>query len=74
MSDMFLNSLKLFVKGKLFREPGQVTQQCLIGFVVALVVFVALVKLGAALGLTVVVVALGAGAAQPWLLRNLKYA
>ena len=74
MWDMFLNSLKLFVKGKLFREPGQVARQWLIGFVVALVVFVALVKLGVALWLAVVVVASGAGAAQPWLFRNLKYA
>lgn len=74
MWDMFRNWLKLFFQGRLLCEPGQVARQWLFGFVVAPVVFVALVKPCAALGLTVVVVALGAGATQPCLLRNLKYA
>lgn len=74
MWDMFLNSFKLFVKGKLFREPGQVARQWLIGFVTAVVVLPVLVKLGVPLWLAVVVVAFGTGALQPWLFRNLKYA
>ncbi len=74
MLDMFLNSLKLFFKGKLFREPRQVAKQWLIGFVVALVLLPLLVKLGVPLWLAVVVVALSTGALQPWLFRNLKYA
>lgn len=74
MWDMFFNSLKLFFKGKLFREPAQVARQWLIGFVAALLVLVVLVKLGVAVWLAVVLVALGAGALQPWLFRNLKYA
>lgn len=74
MWGMFLNSLTLFFKGKLFREPGQVLKQWLIGLVVATLGLLVLVKLGVALCLAVVLVALGAGALQPWLFRNLKYA
>lgn len=74
MWDMFFNSLKLFLKGKLFRDPMQVARQWLIGFVVAAVVLPLLVKLGVSLWLAVVVVAFGTGALQPWLFRNLKYA
>jgi hypothetical protein len=73
MWDMFLYSLKLFIKGKLFREPGQVVRQWLIGFVAAVLLLPVLVKLGVALWLAVVLVALGTGALQPWLFRNLKY-
>lgn len=74
MWDMFFNSLKLFLKGKLFRDPMQVARQWLIGFVAAAVVLPLLVKLGVSLWLAVVVVAFGTGALQPWLFRNLKYA
>ena len=74
MWDMFLNSLKLFFKGKLFREPLQVARQWAIGFGTAVVLLPVLVKLGAPLWLAVIVVALCTGALQPWLFRNLKYA
>ena len=74
MWDIFFNSLRLFFKGKLFREPRQVARQWLIGFVVAVVLLPVLVKVGMPLGLAVVLVAFGVGALQPWLFRNLKYA
>lgn len=74
MWDMFLNSLKLFLKGKLFREPKQVLRQWLIGLLVALVGLVVLAKLGLAIWLAVVLVSVGVGALQPWLFRDLKYA
>lgn len=74
MWDMFTNSLKLFLKGKLFREPLSVLRQWLIGFVVALVVLVALAKLGVPLWLSVAVTALLTGVLQPFLFKNLKYA
>ena len=61
MWDMFLNSMKLFFKGKLFRESKQVLRQWLIGLAVAVVKLVLLVSLAV-------------GALQPWLFRNLKYA
>ena len=74
MWDMFSNSLQLFLKGKLFREPGAVFRQWSIGFVVALVALVVLVKLGVPLWLSVMLVSLLAGGMQPFLFKNLKYA
>lgn len=74
MWDIFLNSLKLFFRGKLFREPKQVLRQWLIGLLVALVALVLLVKLGLAIWLAVLLVSLGVGALQPWLFKDLKYA
>lgn len=73
MWSMFLNSFKLFCKGKLFREPLEVFKQWLIGFVASAVLLIVLVKLGLALWLALVLVAIGVGALQPWLFRDLKY-
>jgi len=72
--DMFSNSLRLFVRGKLFRDPGAVFRQWLIGFGVSLAAFVAFVKLGVPLWIAVTVVSLAAGVLQPYLFKNLKYA
>ena len=74
MWEMLSNYLQLFVKGKLFRDPAAVFRQWLIGFAVSLAAFVILAKLGVALWIAVTVVALGAGALQPYLFKNLKYA
>ena len=74
MWDMFLNSLKLFFRGKLFREPKQVLRQWLIGLLVALMTLVILVKLGLATWLAVLLVSVAVGALQPWLFKDLKYA
>lgn len=69
---MFLNSFKLLLEGKLFREPLQVARQWLIGFAAAFVLLIVLVKLGLPLWLAVVLVVLCTGALQPWLFRHLK--
>lgn len=74
MWDMFTNSLKLFVKGKLFREPRAVFRQWLIGFGISLLSIVILVKLTVPTWLAVAVVALAVGLLQPFLFKNLKYA
>jgi hypothetical protein len=74
MWDMFTNSLRLFLKGKLFREPRAVFRQWLIGFGVALIAVVGFVKLSIPLWIAVTVVALAAGVLQPYLFKNLKYA
>ncbi len=74
MWDLFTNSFKLFVKGKLFREPKAVFRQWLIGFVTAAAIVVLLVKIGAAPWLAVVVAAIVSGGLQPVLFKNLKYA
>ena len=73
MWDMFSNSLRLFLKGKLFRDPGMVLRQWLIGLMAALVAVVVLGKLGVPLWLVVVLVAFGIGALQPFLFKDLKY-
>lgn len=74
MWEMFLNSTRLFLKGKLFRDPAAVLRQWLIGLLATLVVLVLLAKLGLPLWLAVVVATLGGGALQPWLFKDLKYA
>ena len=73
MWKMFLNALKLFLKGKLFRDPHAVLKKWLIGCVVSLLAVIILAKAGVPLWLTVTIVAFGSGALQPWLFRNLKY-
>ncbi|MFC4252985.1 hypothetical protein [Sinimarinibacterium flocculans] len=73
MWDMFLNSLKLFFKGKLFRDPAMVVRQWAIGFVPALIAVVVLVKIGLPVWLVVLGVGLIFGALQPWLFKDLKY-
>ncbi len=73
MWDMFTNSLRLFLKGRLFRDPRQVLRQWLIGVALTLVAFVVLAKLGLPLWLAVLLVSLGGGAVQPYLFKDLKY-
>lgn len=74
MWDLFNSSLRLLLKGKLFREPLAALRQWSIGFTGSLVAMVLLVKLGLPLGVAVVLVAVAAGLSQPYLFKNLKYA
>ena len=74
MWTMFSNSLRLFFKGKLFREPGAVFRQWLIGFAASFAAVVILGKLAVPLWIAVLAVAIAAGALQPLLFKNLKYA
>ncbi|MGA2551942.1 MAG: hypothetical protein ABSF50_17480 [Burkholderiaceae bacterium] len=70
---MFLNYLRLFVKGKLFRNPREVLNRWLIGAAVALLLVIVMAKAGLPLGLAVVGSAFFAGLLQPWLFKDLKY-
>ena len=74
MWDLFTSSFHLFLKGKLFREPGAAFRQWLIGFALAIVAVVILLWMNAPLWLTLIVVAIAGGALQPLLFKNLKYA
>jgi hypothetical protein len=74
MWEMFSSSLRLFFKGKLFRDPGAVFRQWLIGFAVAVGAVIALVKLGMPTWAAVALAAMGVGVLQPFLFKNLKYA
>jgi hypothetical protein len=73
MWDMFTNSARLFFKGKLFRDPGMVLRQWLIGFAITLVALLMLAALGVPLWLAVLLASAGGGALQPVLFKNLKY-
>lgn len=73
MLEMFINALKLFLRGKLFREPWVVFRQWLIGFSAAALLLALLLWAGVLPGVAVVVTALGSGLLQPWLFRDLKY-
>lgn len=73
MWEMFWHSVALFLKGKLFQNPGHFFRQALIGIVCGAVLCVALLKISGSLALAVPVGALVSGALQPWLFKNLKY-
>lgn len=74
MWDAFLNAFGLFVRGKLFRDFNQVVKQTLIGTAVAATLMIVLAKIGLPLYIVVPVVSIVAGALQPWLFKDLKYA
>jgi hypothetical protein len=70
---MFMNSVRLFLRGKLFRNPRRVLVQWLLGFgftmaILLIVGYLASPRLG------VVVASVCGGALQPWLFKDLKYA
>lgn len=72
MLQMFVNSMRLFFKGKLFRDNRAVFRQWLVGFGATLVLLLALGVLVSPLVGVVVASAVG-GALQPWLFKDLKY-
>jgi hypothetical protein len=73
MLEMFVHSIGLFLRGKLFQNPGHVVRQSAIGVVLTALVCVALLELSGTLWLAVLVSALVGGALQPFLFKNLKY-
>jgi len=74
MWDAFLNAVTLFLKGKLFRDFNQVVKQTLIGNAVGAVLMIVLAKIGLPLYVVIPLVSIVAGALQPWLFKDLKYA
>jgi len=73
MWPMFTNSLRLFLKGKLFRDPHAVLRRWLIGFGGAVLAVIVIRLAGLPVWLAVALPSLGAGLAQPYLFRDLKY-
>jgi hypothetical protein len=73
MFDMFMNSVKLFFAGKLFRDKRDVLMQWLKGFGVCLTLLLALGWFVSPLA-GVVVASLVGGYIQPLLFKDLKYA
>ncbi len=74
MIDMFMHSIILFFKGKLFRDLGHVARQSSIGIAIAAVILIGLVKVGLTLWIAILITAFIAGIYQPWLFKDLKYA
>jgi hypothetical protein len=71
--EMFWHSVLLFLRGKLFQNPGHVMRQSAIGAGITAISCVALTKLVGSVWLAVLISALIGGALQPWLFKNLKY-
>jgi hypothetical protein len=69
---MFMNSMRLFVRGKLFRDNASVFRQWLKGFALTLGVLLAAGFIVSPLA-GVILASLVGGAAQPWLFKDLKY-
>ena len=72
MFEMFVSSMRLFLRGKLFRDNASVFRQWLKGFTLTLAVLLVVGYFGGAL-LGVIVASVLGGALQPWLFKNLKY-
>jgi hypothetical protein len=73
MFDMFMNSVKLFLAGKLFRDKRDVLMQWLKGFGASLALLLAVGWFVSPL-VGVVVASLVGGYIQPLLFKDLKYA
>jgi hypothetical protein len=73
MLDMALNSGKLFFKGRLFKDNREVVLRFALGVVLGLATGVGAGQV-APLWLAAIVAGGVSGAAQPILLRNVKYA
>ncbi|MEO0423219.1 MAG: hypothetical protein AAF184_12830 [Pseudomonadota bacterium] len=74
MFDMFLNSVTLFLRGKLFKDLDKVIRQVVIGALVVAALCVALKLAGLSLPIAAAASGFTGGLLQPWLFRNLKYA
>ncbi len=72
MFQMFMNSVKLFFRGRLFRDGRRVFSQWLKGFALTLVVLLAAGFLFNPL-VGVIVASILGGALQPYLFKDLKY-
>lgn len=73
MFDMFMNSVKLFFAGRLFRDPRAVLIQWLKGFGICLALLLVIGWTVSPL-VGVVVASLVGGFLQPVLFKDLKYA
>lgn len=74
MFGMFMNSVTLFLKGKLFQNIGSVMAKLAIGVLIGAVLLVGLALFGLPVWLAVLIASAVSGMAQPFLFKNLKYA
>lgn len=74
MFDMFMNSVTLFLRGKLFKDIGKVFRKALVGSIITASLCIALTIAGVPTVFSLVIGAMIGGAIQPWLFKDLKYA
>lgn len=63
---------RLFLKGKLLRDPVNFIKQVVIGTVLGLLLFLSLAQVQIPLGITVIVSSLLTGIIMPYLFKNFK--
>ena len=73
MFDMFLHSVALFLRGKLFQDPLHVIRQAALGVMITAALCVGLAQLLGVLWIAVPISAALGGLLQPFLFKNLKY-
>jgi hypothetical protein len=70
---MAMNSINLFLRGKLFAEPGKVMRQLTIGALVTAILLIVAARLGAPVWAAAILAGLVGGGLQPYLFKDLKY-
>ncbi len=73
MWEMARNSMALFFRGKLFKDPAMVYRQLGIGVGVTVILLIGLATLGVPLWAAALVAGLLGGALQPYLFKDLRY-
>lgn len=75
MLSMFFDSVLLFFKGKLFKDPTKVVIRGIIGVAVVIIVCVGLTTLGGlSFGLAALIGGFVGSALQPFLFKDLQFA
>ena len=72
MFEMGWFSVKLFLKGKLIRDPVYFIRQTTIGIVIGLLLLVSIAQVNVPLWLPIIVSSLLTGAIMPFLLKDFK--
>jgi hypothetical protein len=73
MFQMLYDATRLFIRGKLFRDPVLVVRLWAIGMAWTTGAMLALFQLGAPLWVALTLPAFGGGMLQPWLFRDVKF-
>ncbi|MEA5532668.1 hypothetical protein [Crocosphaera sp. XPORK-15E] len=72
MLDLAWYSAKLFLKGKLFRNPGYFYRQLTFGILIGLLLLVGLGETGLNLAVVITISSLVTGMIMPFLLKDVK--
>lgn len=73
MLEMFMNSARMMLRGKLFRDNKMVIRQWVIGFGIAIALIVLLGKFIVPIWAAAMIGGFVTGAVMPYLFKDLKY-